>query len=250
MQTARPSVFKITIAAIATTLSLVLGTHISASSSKKIASLPHIRWAASNPSCTFVRGDDGKYRYAISQEDLKITIAVDAQEIAKVRHRVSPIFGVLLTVDYLGKSALEVQIKDINLEFVKHEQVRHYLVDPDRLTQRLQDDSDALDDKTRHAVRHDPAKKQDQETVLQTHLKDIAEMMEFLGTQALRGTTLDPSKPEASGWIFFSTKDKFIGSWKTPEEFVLSAPVGDRVFEFPFKLPPEPGELILRRRDN
>jgi hypothetical protein len=248
MQTARHAAFKITIAVIASTLSI--GTPVSVGSSKKVASLPHIRWAANSPGCTFIRGDDGKYRYAISQQDLKITIAVDAQEIAKVHHRVVPLFGVLLTLDYIGKSSLEVQTKDINLEFVKHAQVTHYLIDPDRLTERLQDDSDALDDRTRHAVRHEPGKKQEQEAVLQTHLKDIAEMMEFLGTQALRGTTLDPSKPEASGWIFFGTKDKFIGSWKTPEEFVLRVPVEDRLFEFPFKLPPEPGDLILRRRGN
>jgi hypothetical protein len=175
---------------------------------------------------------------------------VDAQEIAKIRRRVVPLFGVLLTIDYLGKSSLDVQTKDINLEFVKHAQVVHYLVDPDRLTERLQEDSDALDNRTRRAVRHEPGKKQEREAVLQTHLKDIAEMMEFLGTQALRGSTLDPSKPEGSGWIFFSTKDKFIGSWKTPEEFVLRVPIGDRLFEFPFKLPPEPGDVVLRRRSD
>jgi hypothetical protein len=220
------------------------------SSDKKIAPLPRVRWTATAPGCAFSRGDDGKYRYSTSQDDLKITIAVDAQEIAKIRRRVVPLFGILLTVDYLGKSSLDVPTKDINLEFVKHAQVVHYLIDPDRLTERLQDESDALDNRTRRAVRHEPGKKQEQEATLQTHLKDIAEMMEFLGTQALRGSTLDPSKPEASGWIFFSTKDKFIGSWKTPEEFVLRVPVGGRLFEFPFKLPPEPGDVILRRRSD
>ncbi|HZR55554.1 MAG TPA: hypothetical protein VFA74_01675 [Terriglobales bacterium] len=246
MRTARYPALKIIIGSMLFTF--WIGIAFSAGSEKKISSFQHIRWDANNPGCTFNRGEDGKYRYGISQNDIKVMIAVDAQEIAKVRRRVLPLFGVLLTVDYLGKNSLDVQTKDINLEFVKHAQVVHYLVDPDRLTEHLQDNSDALDNQTRHTVRHEPGKKQEQEAMLQAHLKDIADMMEFLGTQALRGTTLDPGKPEASGWIFFSTKDKFIGGWKTPEEFVLRVPVGDRLFEFPFKLPPQPGDLILRRR--
>jgi hypothetical protein len=50
------------------------------------------------------------------------------------------------------------------------------------------------------------------------------------------------------GWVFFSAQDKWIGDWKNPEEFVLRIPLEDRVLEFPFKLPPNQGDLILRKR--
>jgi hypothetical protein len=52
-----------------------------------------------------------------------------------------------------------------------------------------------------------------------------------------------------SGWVFFDTKTKWLGGWKTQEEFVLRLPLDGKIFEFPFKLPPEKGELLLQKRE-
>ncbi len=73
-------------------------------------------------------------------------------------------------------------------------------------------------------------------------------MIEFLKTRTLRATTLNANHSEASGWILFSTKSKWIDGLRKQEEFLLRVPVGNRVIEFPFSLPPSEGDLILRRR--
>jgi hypothetical protein len=60
---------------------------------------------------------------------------------------------------------------------------------------------------------------------------------------------LGAGNPETSGWVLFSTQSKWIGEWKKPEEFVLRIPLGDRVVEFPFAVPAQQGDLILRKRN-
>jgi hypothetical protein len=60
---------------------------------------------------------------------------------------------------------------------------------------------------------------------------------------------LDAGNPEANGWVFFSTSSKWISGWKKEEDFVFRIPLGGKVFEFPFRLPPKPGEVMLRKRD-
>jgi hypothetical protein len=64
----------------------------------------------------------------------------------------------------------------------------------------------------------------------------------------LRPTILDRESPEAKGWVFFNAKNKWIGDWKKREDFVLRIPMENRVYEFPFTVPPVEGDLILRRR--
>jgi hypothetical protein len=48
--------------------------------------------------------------------------------------------------------------------------------------------------------------------------------------------------------VLFSVESKWIGELQKQEEFLLRVPIGDRVVEFPFSLPPSEGDLILRRR--
>src|SRR5208283_2765418 len=55
----------------------------------------------------------------------------------------------------------------------------------------------------------------------------------------LRAAHLDRGNPEAVGWVFFNTDNKWLGGWKAQEEFVLRVPLEGKVFEFPFRLPPE-----------
>ena len=74
------------------------------------------------------------------------------------------------------------------------------------------------------------------------------ELIEFLNKDSLRAAHLDRATPEIRGWLFFNTDTKWLGKWKAQEEFVLSFPIAERIFEIPFKLPPEPGELLLRQR--
>ena len=65
----------------------------------------------------------------------------------------------------------------------------------------------------------------------------------------MRPTRLGPANPETSGWVLFSTRSKWINGWKKEEEFILRLPLNGIVYEFPFKLPPKPGEVILRKRE-
>jgi hypothetical protein len=212
------------------------------------ASIPATRWAEGEPGCTFSRDDDGKYRYGLWTSDLGITLAVDSQELQKVQHRQERLFGLLLTFRYRGQGWLEVAAGSITLEFLKHQRLVHHALDPDDLSARLQDDADALGKETEREVRKHPEQADERKVQLEAYQKEAIEMQEFLATHSLRPAKLDSIKPEVSGWVLFNTKDKWIGGWKTPEEFLLRVPVGKRLFEFPFKLPPREGDLILRKR--
>jgi hypothetical protein len=73
-------------------------------------------------------------------------------------------------------------------------------------------------------------------------------MMDFVSARALRPLTLDATNPSASGWLFFSTENRWIGAWHRPEQFVLRLPVENLIVEFPFQLPPKAAKVELRRR--
>jgi hypothetical protein len=210
---------------------------------------PTVRWSEEQPGCTFSRGDDGKYRYGLWSGDVGVVLAVDAREVQIIRHRVEPIFGVLLTIRYRGASSLDARPDEITLQFIKHFKVRQTALDPDGYTQKIQSDADALDDETRRAVEKHPEKKQILEARLQDYQKSVNELIEFLSKNSLRPAHLDRAHPEASGWAFFNTKSKWLGGWKSQEEFVLRLPLDGKIFEFPFKLPPEKGELLLQKRE-
>jgi len=208
-----------------------------------------VRWAEEQPGCTFSRGDDGKYRYGLWSGDAGITLAVDAREVQVIQHRNWPIFGVLLTIRYRGVESLDASPDGITLQFMKHFKVVQTSLDPDGYSEKIQSDADAFDDETRRAVAKHPEKKQALETRLQDYQKSANEMIEFLSRNSLRPARLDRANPEVSGWVFFDTKTKWLGGWKTQEEFVLRLPLDGKIFEFPFKLPPEKGELLLQKRE-
>jgi hypothetical protein len=207
-----------------------------------------IRWAEGLPGCTFSRGHDGKYNYGLWSGDVGVTLAVDAQELQLVRHRIEPILAILLTFRYRGTASLEESPERISLQFMKHFKVMQTSVDPDSYMQKIQADADALDSETRRAVAKHPEQKQTREAALQEYQKAANELIEFLGTNGLRAARLDRATPEVHGWVFFNTATKWLGNWKSQEEFVLRVPLGAHILEFPFKLPPEPGELLLRTR--
>jgi len=207
-----------------------------------------VRWSEDQPGCTFSRGDDGKYSYGLWSGDVGIVLAVDAREVQIIRHRIEPILGVLLTVRYRGNASMDESPDGITLQFLKHFKVVQTALDPDDYSQKIQADADALDDETRRAIAKHPEQKQVREERLEEYQKAVNELIEFLRTNSLSATHLDRATPEARGWIFFDTDTKWLGGWKTQEEFVLRLPLAGKVFEFPFKLPPEPGELLLQKR--
>jgi hypothetical protein len=210
--------------------------------------IPAVRWDEEHPGCTFSRGDDGKYRYGLWSDDVGITLAVDSQELEKVHHRHEPFFAVLLDVRYRGQGSLDFGVENISLEFVKHFQVVQTALDPDGFSEKVQNDADELDHQTAREVEKHPEKKEEKEAYVRAFLKDSAELQEFVGKNSLRPTRLGPGNPRISGWVLFSTDSKWINGWKKQEEFVLRVPVDGKMFEFPFKLPPKPGEVMLRKR--
>lgn len=208
-----------------------------------------IRWSEEQPGCTFARSDDGKYRYGLWSGDVGIVLAVDAREVQIIRHRIEPIFGLLLTLRYRGNDSFDAAPEGVTLQFMKHFKVVQPALDPDDYSQKIQFDADAADDETRRAVAKHPEEKQAREARLQDYQKSVNELIEFLGRESLRPKRLDRGHPESSGWVFFNTDSKWLGRWKAQEEFVLRVPLDGKVFEFPFKLPPEQGELLLRKRE-
>lgn len=213
------------------------------------SSVPVVRWSQDAPNCTLRAGNDGRTYYGISNSDFEVILAVDRQELEKIPHRATPMLGVLLTFHYKGGGELDVHQKRFTLEFAKHFQVVKTSLDPDDMLHQLQEDVDDLtDDVERHQVRNHPEQKVQKEAELQSRLKDYTETMDFISTHALRPAVLNLANPTVSGWVFFAVKDRWIGPWRKPEQFVLRLPVANRIVEFPFSLPPPTGGLELRRR--
>jgi hypothetical protein len=206
------------------------------------------RWEEGRPGCTFSRDVDGKYRYGFWTDDFGIVLAVDSQELEKVRRRAQPLFAVQLTVHYRGTGFLDVAPGKITLEFVKHYQDVHSALDPDDLSRKQRNDADSLAGETKWEIRKHPEKRDEKEAALAARQKDVAEMIEFLRTRSLRAARLNPGHPEVSGWVLFGAKSKWIDGLQKQEEFVLRVPMQGRVVEFPFSLPTSEGDLILRQR--
>jgi hypothetical protein len=211
--------------------------------------VPAVRWDEQQQGCTFSRSDDGKYHYGLWSGDVGITLSVDSQELEKVHRRHEPFFGVLLNVRYRGQGTLDLATENISLQFVKHFHVVQTSLDPNDFAEKVQDDADALDYQTAREIEKHPERKQEKEAFMRAFQKDAAELLDFVSKNSLRPAHLNPGNPEVTGWVLFSTHNKWIGGWKKQEEFILRVPLDQKIFEFPFKLPPKPGEVMLRKRD-
>lgn len=211
--------------------------------------IPAVRWNEDYPGCTFSRGDDGKFHYGMWSGDFGVTLSVDAQELEKVHRRHPPFFAVQLSLRYRGQDMLEFAADNISLEFVKHFQVVQTALDPDAFAQKVQNEADEVDHEAAREVQRHPERKAAKEAYVRAFQKDSAELLEFVSKNSLRPTRLAPGNPEATGWVLFDTDSKWIGGWKKQEEFILRVPLEGKVFEFPFELPPRPGEVMLRRRE-
>jgi len=210
---------------------------------------PAKRWAANVPGCEFKRGEDGRYRWTMVADDLGITVMVDSQELTKTRHRLYHGLAVYLSATYTGQSKLEFPA-DVRMEFILHHNVIEAYDDPTELSTRLQNDVDTLVFDTEREMKKDPKKADEKTARAREYEKEVAEFIEFLSTQSLQPATLTPGDPEVHGWVFFGTKNKWIGPWKNPEHFILRVLLKDKVvWEFPLFMPPSEDDLILRKRD-
>jgi hypothetical protein len=209
-----------------------------------------VRWAEGAPNCSVHAGQDGHVNYSLASGNFDVTLSIDRQELEKSQHRAIPVLGVLLTFHYKGTGHFEVQQNRFTLEFQKHFQVVQSSLGPDVMLQRLQQNIDDLTDEVeKHQIAKHPDQKKTKEAELQARLKDYTEMMDFVSTHALKAGLLDGSNSTVSGWVFFSTRNKWIGGWRRPEQFILRLPIEDLMVEFPFQLPPKEGQIELRRRD-
>jgi hypothetical protein len=210
---------------------------------------PTLRWAEGQQGCTFSRDSDGKYRYALWTADYGVILAVDSQELQLAHKRVpEPYFSLHLTVRYRGQSTLVVNPRRATLEFVKHFKLIQPALNPESFARTTQADADEVEHQTKREIEKHPERKEEREKYVEEYQKGAAEFLEFLTSRTLRAVQLNPSHAEVKGWILFSAKNKWLGDWKRPEEFVLQLPLGDRILEFPFALPPQQGDLILRQR--
>jgi len=210
--------------------------------------LPAVRWTAGAPGCTFERGDDGRYRWTMTGNDLKVTLLVDSQELTKSRRRFYHLLGMYLSVTYTGQGKFEFPA-DVRIDFVRHHDFLEAYSDPAELSTKLQNDIDTLVFETERQIKKNPAITEEKTAHLREYEKEAAEFIEFLSTQTLEPTTvmLTPGNPEAHGWVFFATSNKWIGPWKAREDFLVGVWMKDKIWQFPISLPPAEGDLILRK---
>jgi hypothetical protein len=209
--------------------------------------LPAVRWTAGAPGCTFERRDDGKYQWTMTGRDLSITLLMDSQELGQSRHRFYHLFGAYISVTYLGQAKFEFPA-DVRIDFVRHHDFVEAYEDPAELSTKLQKDVDTKIFETERQIKKNPEIADEKTALLRQYQKEASEFIEFLSTQTLPSDTvvLNPGNPESHGWVLFSTTNKWIGSWKEREDFILSVWMKDKIWQFPFSLPPD-GDLILRK---
>ncbi len=182
--------------------------------------------------------------------DLTIVLILDSQELAKSKHRFYRLLGTYVSVTYTGQGKFEFPA-DVRIDFVRHHDVIEPYEDPTDLSNRLQNDIDTKVFQTERKIKKDPNIKDEQTAMLREYEKVAAEFIEFVSTQGLEPTEviLSPGNPEAHGWVFFSTSNKWIGPWKEREDFIISLWMKDKVWQFPVSLPPPQGDLILRKSE-
>jgi hypothetical protein len=214
----------------------------------KKKNLPAVRWKAGTPGCEFQRGDDGRYRWRFVVDDLDMTLLMDSQELTASRRRLYKPLGVFMSVTYKGRASFEFPA-DLRMEFLRHHNVVEASLDVEEFSTRMQNDVDTLVFETEHQIKKHPEQAEAKTNRAREFQKQVTEFLEFLSTQSLEPVTLNAGNPEAHGWRFFGTKNKWLGSWKDREDFILRVWMTDKIYEFPFSMPPTEGDLILRKRD-
>jgi len=209
--------------------------------------LPTVRWTQGAPGCSFERGADGRERWTLSDKDMELNLIVDSQELAKsIHHGFYRVFALYIAVNYKGAGNFEFPA-DLRLDYVRHHDVIESSMDPALLQNRLQNDLDTKVFDTEREIKKHPELKDQKVARLRIDEKEGAEFIEFLTTQYISDAILNSGNPEAHGWVLFPTRNKFIGPWKEHEDFILNVYSKEKVWQFPFSLPPPPADLILRK---
>jgi hypothetical protein len=224
----------------------ILSPTISHAEKKK--QLPAVRWIAGEPGCTFERRDDGNYLWTLTGRDLTVTLLVDSRELVQSRFRPYELFAAFISVTYTGQNKFEFPA-DVRIDFVRHHDVQEAYEDPTELSTRLQNDLDTKIFETERQIKKNPKIAEEKTSLLRNYQRIAAEFLDFVSTKTLDPNTvmLTPGNPEAHGWVFFSTSNKWIGPWKEREDFIISVWMKDKIWLFPISLPPTEGDLILRK---
>jgi hypothetical protein len=210
---------------------------------------PARRWAAGAPGCEFQRTDDGHYRWRMTNTDLDITLVMNARELQETQHRFYDGLGVFLSAKYTGHDRFDFPA-DLRMEFLRHHNVSEGYEDPAELSNSLQNSVDKHVFETEREIKKHPDQGDEKTAREREYQKELSEFIEFLTTQSLQPAILTPGNPEVHGWVFFSRKNKWIGPWKEREDFMLRVWMKDRVWEFPFSMPPAEGDnIMLKKRD-
>lgn len=209
--------------------------------------LPAVRWTSGAAGCTFARGGDGRYRWTMTGNDVSVTLLVDSQELTKSRRRFYHLLAAYVSVTYTGQEKFEFPA-DVRIDFVRHHDVFEAYMDPTELTTKLQNDLDTFVFDGEREIKKNPKITEEKTARMREYQKEASEFIEFVASEGLEPNTvmLSPGSPEAHGWVFFETKNKWIGPWKDREDFVISVYMKDKIWQFPFSLPPTEGDLILR----
>jgi len=215
---------------------------------KTKAPVTTLRWQSGTPGCEFREAGQSNL-YTFVTDEMVVALTVDSRELTQSQKRAGRVVGVLLSVEDKTSSPLLVKQSDASLEFVGHSQWRFGSWDADNLANHIQNQTDDLMHQTDKDLEKRPGKVEKNEDRLREQQKLVSEMVDFLSTQGLRDTTLDAAHPKISGWVFFPSRGKWVGSWKKREEFVFRIPVGGWMVEFPFILPPDNRPKLKERPD-
>ncbi len=135
-----------------------------------------MRWTAGAPGCAFERGDDGRYRWTMTGNDLKVTLLVDSQELTKSRRRFYRLLGMYLSVTYTGQGKFEFPA-DVRIDFVRHHDVLEGYEDPTELSNKLQNDVDTLVFDTERQIKKNPKITEEKTARLREYEKEAAEFI-------------------------------------------------------------------------
>ena len=229
-------------------LALLIGSTAFTIAAEKPLAPSKLRWSATLPGATTSTTPDGKYVYALRSGDKNISVTIDSQEPEKSRRRHASLFSAHILVRNLGQRYWKASFVGVTLEFVKHFHVLQPALDPADLSQQLQASADELDRQTALEKSDSTTKRPVNEAYRRAYQKETSELIEFVSRNSLQETVLDAGNPQAEGWVYFSTRSKWLSKWKPQETFILRLPLDGVVYEFPFSLPPKPGEATLRQR--
>src|SRR6202163_121778 len=158
--------------------------------------LPAVRWTSGAPGCTFERGEDGRYRWTMTGNDLAITLLVDSQKLTKSRRRFYHLLGVYVSVTYTGQDKFEFPA-DVRIDFIRHHDILEGYMDPTQLSTKLQNDVDTLVFETERQIKKNPKITEEKTARLREDEKEPAESTQFLTPQGLEpnAETLNPGNP-------------------------------------------------------